>query len=91
GRRGQGTVRLECPTEGCPAVPIEWVMLDCATEPSSRKPEEALPPEVPLARPDNKPPPPSTATAPSFWVFASRAFVRLALNQCGEKEEDAPE
>ncbi len=28
GRRGQDDLRLECPTEGCPAVPIEWIMLE---------------------------------------------------------------
>src|SRR5665213_664259 len=24
--------RLECPTEGCPSVPIEWMMLESAEE-----------------------------------------------------------
>lgn len=28
GRRGRDDLRLECPTEGCPSVPFEWIMLE---------------------------------------------------------------
>lgn len=28
GRRGRDDPRLECPTEGCPSVPFEWIMLE---------------------------------------------------------------
>ncbi|MEO8440533.1 MAG: hypothetical protein ABI540_09975 [Spartobacteria bacterium] len=31
--RGQGSLRLECPTEGCPSVPLEWMVLDPPVEP----------------------------------------------------------
>ncbi len=27
-RRRMSDLRLECPTEGCPAVPIEWIMME---------------------------------------------------------------
>ncbi len=29
---GEGPYRLECPTEGCPAVPIEWIALEASPE-----------------------------------------------------------
>ncbi len=38
-------VRLECPTEGCPSVPFEWLMLEPATEIASQQPLETLQPE----------------------------------------------
>ncbi|MGI8431744.1 MAG: hypothetical protein ACR2MW_05560 [Chthoniobacterales bacterium] len=28
GRRGLEDLRLECPTEGCPSVPIEWIVIE---------------------------------------------------------------
>ena len=31
GRRNGGRYRLECPTEGCPSVPIEWIVPEAET------------------------------------------------------------
>ena len=74
GEGGRGALRLECPTEGCPAVPIEWVMLDCSTEPPSRKPGEALAPEVPLTTTDGKPPPRPPRRRPQLFGFLRDAL-----------------
>ena len=47
GKRGEGPLRLECPTEGCASVPIEWLMLDPAAEsPPAQMPHSAPPPPL---------------------------------------------
>lgn len=35
GWRDHGPYRLECPTEGCPSVPIEWIVLEASHEQSA--------------------------------------------------------
>ncbi|MBA3650536.1 MAG: hypothetical protein H0W66_03390 [Chthoniobacterales bacterium] len=35
GWRDQGPYRLQCPTEGCPSVPIEWIVLEASHEQSA--------------------------------------------------------
>lgn len=47
--------RLECPTEGCPAVPIEWMILEPPPKPDG---------ETPAAPVAETQPPPAPAPAP---------------------------
>lgn len=46
----QGSMRLECPTAGCAAVPIEWLMLE---PPDVRLPESPPEPDVPAGPPQS--------------------------------------
>lgn len=48
GRRGEGQYRLECPTEGCPAVPIEWIVLEAEPQRPVDSPQPVI--EAGLAR-----------------------------------------
>jgi hypothetical protein len=41
--------RLECPTEGCLSVPLEWIMLEVLVEPTAAQLAESLVPR-PVAR-----------------------------------------
>lgn len=46
GRPGEGPYRLECPTEGCPSVPIEWIALEAS--PEQPAPVASVPPYPPI-------------------------------------------
>ncbi|HEY2799143.1 MAG TPA: hypothetical protein VGI85_00990 [Chthoniobacterales bacterium] len=74
GEGGRGALRLECPTEGCPAVPIEWVMLDCSTELPAAKAVAPSPPEAPLPPLDDKSAP-RRRPRPSLFKFLRVAPV----------------
>jgi hypothetical protein len=39
GRRAGIPYRLECPTAGCPSVPIEWMMVDSTLKRATTPPE----------------------------------------------------
>lgn len=57
-RHSRGGVRLECPTEGCPSVPIESLMLEPYAEDAPEPLLEILQPEIaPRQAPGNSTPP----------------------------------
>lgn len=49
-RHNPAGVRLECPTEGCPSVPFEWLMLEPTAKVASQPPPEPIQP-VSASRP----------------------------------------
>ncbi|HEY5036630.1 MAG TPA: hypothetical protein VII74_05815 [Chthoniobacterales bacterium] len=56
GKSGQDPLRLECPTEGCAAVPIEWLMLEPPPDPLPANTSKTIPPALPPQKDDGKPP-----------------------------------
>ena len=58
-RRSPAGVRLECPTEGCPSVPFEWLMLELGTEFASQPQMDGRESEIaPRRTPSNSAPAP---------------------------------
>jgi hypothetical protein len=57
GKRGQGALRLECPTEGCASVPIEWLMLEPTVDSQPATTPKSIPPARPTPDGDHTSPP----------------------------------
>ena len=69
--RTEGGMRLECPTEGCLSVPIEWILMESSDETPSGQAQESPHPLVePLEEPDRS----QQAARPRPGLFG---FVRV--------------
>lgn len=56
GKSRHDALRLECPTGGCAAVPIEWLMLDPPAGSPTPDTSETIPPVAPESSGKSQPP-----------------------------------